>query len=194
MPTFSEFENRIINHAREHQRGLQLTTALSSCDRCYPLTVFTPISDQFQHFWYWIEHNSFAQSYTSCTLSVFDTYCYVFTTAVENRKNIINSAASNVLESITFSTKPNLSLDEFIILLRLVTQKTNNFTQDVTVGINKQAKKELQQPKPVNMGINRDEMKALFDATFGADGAKLKDKVNVKIADFYGTDDKDPIA
>ena len=44
------------------------------------------------------------------------------------------------------------------------------------------------------MGINRDEMKTLFDAAFGTDGAKLKDKGNVKIADFYSTDDEDPIA
>src|SRR2546430_15866666 len=78
MPTFSEFENRVYNHSQDHRRGLQLTLILSSCDRCYPLTIHSNTTDQFQRFWYWIEHNSFAQSYTSCTLSVFETYCHVF--------------------------------------------------------------------------------------------------------------------
>ena len=97
-----------------------------------------------------------------------------------------------MLGSITFSIKPSLSLDEFIILLQLVTQKTNNFTQDVTVGVNKQAKKELQQPKQITMA-SAAEMKALFDGAFGEHGSKLRDKGSARIEDFYGRDDEDPI-
>ena len=43
MPTFSEFEKRVYNHAQEHQTGRQLTFTLSSCDRCYPLTIHSNI-------------------------------------------------------------------------------------------------------------------------------------------------------
>ena len=196
MPTFDKFEERVRIHSEEHKKKTHLTFTLVSCDFCYSITNELVISDQFNRFWYWIEHNSFAQSYTAFTVSAFNTYLNLFSNAVENRESRINKAASNILASVTFRFRPNLSLEDFIALLHSVTQKTGNFKQNVTKPLLKEAKKEIQQKQQIpqlNMGISQDQMKVLFDGTFGVDGAKLKDKGTVKINDFYGKDDEDPV-
>ena len=187
-----ELQARIATtHLTEHIQHLPLTERDISCETCYIKPKRNKLTQQFNHFWYWVYQYENAQTFNSYTTTAFEAYLEEFKQEDPEQTTVslqLSTRSFNTLLSIRYHPVPRESKRLHLYFLNL-TKKTDYFNNPVTEELienlrplvhqelNKANKPPTELPPPIeppeNLGNMAEDLQTAFEAVFGANATNL---------------------